>query len=237
MPHPSSQLRLCAFPHLGPLGWRQHGVRSEGDLDLSLYCHIAKTVERGLFDALFLGDNVAVHDWHTGWDAADRIGNTVCFEPLTLLSALAMVTEHLGLMATASTTYNHPYHIARKFASLDHLSGGRAGWNVVTSRSEIEAANFGFSREISGAARYERADEFVDVVNKLWDSWSDNAFVRDQATGRYYDKAGLHVADHRGKHFYVMGPLNIPRSPQAARSSARPVVRRPAWTLPRARPI
>lgn len=214
MADPPKQLHLCAFPHTGPLAWRQPGVTSEGDLDFDLYRRVAQTAERGLFDALFIADNVALNEWHSAPELVPRIGNSVVFEPFTLLSALAMVTDKLGLMATASTTYNHPYHIARKFASLDHLSGGRAGWNVVTSRTPSEAANFGLSTEIAAAERYERANEFVDVVNQLWDGWADDAFVRDKASGDYYDPARLRPVEHRGPHFQVAGPLNIPRPPQ-----------------------
>jgi FMN-dependent oxidoreductase (nitrilotriacetate monooxygenase family) len=214
MSDPSSHLHLCAFPHSGPLAWRQPGASAESDMNLGLYCDLARTAERGLFDALFLADNVAINEWHAGIEASDRIGNGVVFEPFTLLSALAMVTDHIGLMATASTTYNEPYHVARKFASLDHISGGRAGWNVVTSRTESEAANFGLDSELDADGRYERAEEFVDVVNKLWDGWADDAFIRDRVSGAYYDKARMRVPNHVGRHFTVKGPLNIPRPPQ-----------------------
>jgi len=208
------QLHLCAFPHTGPLSWRQHDSVTEGYMDFDLHKRVARAAERGLFDTLFIADNVALNHWLTGMDAADRIGNTVCFEPFTLLAALSAVTEHIGLMATASTTYNHPFHLARMLASLDHLSGGRAGWNVVTSKSPSEAANFGLSEQIDSADRYVRANEFVDVVKRLWDSWDDDAFPRDKATGRFYDAAKMHMLDHKGVEFQIAGPLNVPRPPQ-----------------------
>jgi FMN-dependent oxidoreductase (nitrilotriacetate monooxygenase family) len=136
------------------------------------------------------------------------------FEPITLLSALAAVTNNVGLVATATTTYNEPLHIARKFASLDHISGGRAGWNLVTSTNPMEALNFGKEAHLAHDDRYDRAGEFAQVVRGLWDSWDEDAFVRDKASGRYFDPARLHVLDHKGAHFSVRGPLNVPRPPQ-----------------------
>lgn len=208
------QLHLCAFPHSGPLAWRQADAQAEGDMNLDFYVRIARAAERGKFDAMFLADNVAMNEWHTGTEAADRVGNACVFEPFTLLSALAMVTDRLGLMATASTTYNHPFHVARKFASLDHLSNGRAGWNVVTSRTPSEADNFHFGEVTEDSVKYERAEEFVDLVKALWDSWDDDAFVRDKTSGTFYDPSKMHPPEHRGRFFNVRGPLNIPRPPQ-----------------------
>lgn len=135
-------------------------------------------------------------------------------EPLTLLAALGATTTHIGLVATASTTYNEPFHIARKYASIDHISGGRAGWNVVTSWSDEKAQSFNRSETLAYADRYERADEFVDVVRALWNSWEDDAFVRDKASGVFYEEAKLHAPNHKGKHFQVRGPLNSARTPQ-----------------------
>lgn len=208
------KLHFCAFPHGGPLAWRAAGATSEGYLDLEWQKSIATTAERGLFDAVFIADNVAMNHWHTGMEAADRIGNTVCFEPITLLSALSAVTKNIGLMATMSTTYYHPFLVARMLASLDHLSAGRAGWNVVTSRTPDEAANFGLRREVASSDRYVRANEFVDVVTALWDSFDDDAFVRDQASGEFYRKSRMRAIGHEGAEFRVAGPLNIPRPPQ-----------------------
>jgi N-acetyl-S-(2-succino)cysteine monooxygenase len=138
----------------------------------------------------------------------------VRFEPLTLLSALSAVTEHIGLVATASTTYNEPYHLARKFASLDHLSGGRAGWNIVTSSQDAEARNFNRDHHMDHALRYERAREFVRVTTGLWDSWDDDAFLRDKESGVYVDPDKVHVLNHKDKHFSVRGPLNVARPVQ-----------------------
>jgi FMN-dependent oxidoreductase (nitrilotriacetate monooxygenase family) len=138
------------------------------------------------------------------------------FEPLTLMSALAAVTSRIGLVLTATTSYNEPYHIARKFASLDHISGGRAGWNVVTSSNASEAFNFGRDEHIAHAERYDRAAEFVQVVKRLWDSYDDDAFVRDRASGRYFEPSKLHFLNHKGTHFSVRGPLNVARPPQGS---------------------
>jgi alkanesulfonate monooxygenase len=136
------------------------------------------------------------------------------FEPITLIAALAAVTERIGLVCTATTSYNEPFHIARKFASLDHISGGRVGWNLVTSGMAAEAYNFGRDAHYGHAERYDRAREFAEVVVALWDSWDDDAFVRDKASGLFFDPAKLHRLNHVGKHFKVRGPLNIPRPPQ-----------------------
>ena len=125
-----------------------------------------------------------------------------------------MVTSRIGLVATATTTYNEPYNIARRFASIDHISGGRAGWNLVTSQIEDESENFGFDEHLAHAERYERAAEFYEVVTGLWDSWEDDGLLRDKATGVYMDRDKVHFLDHVGKHFKVKGPLNITRSPQ-----------------------
>lgn len=157
----------------------------DGPLDFPFHADLARTLERGRFDTLFI-DEDPVHERPRA-------------EPLTLLAALALVTEHIGLAATATTTWHHPFPIARKLASLDHISGGRAGWHTVTSADELHNR---------------RADEFLRVVKALWDSFDDEAVVRDKAGARYYDPAGLHTPHHRGEHFSVRGPLNISRPPQ-----------------------
>jgi N-acetyl-S-(2-succino)cysteine monooxygenase len=136
------------------------------------------------------------------------------FEPITLLSALAAVTERIGLVATATTSYNEPYHIARKFASLDIISGGRAGWNIVTSARENEAFNFGREAHYPHEERYERAREFTNVVLGLWESWDEDAFIRDKESGLFFDPQKVHVLEHKGPYFSVRGPLNVPRTPQ-----------------------
>ncbi|HEX2885483.1 LLM class flavin-dependent oxidoreductase [Vineibacter terrae] len=194
-------------------GWRHPDAVLGGDQEIDVYRRLAATAERGCFDVLFLADAVGLRDRETTAQLS-RSPIAVCLEPFTLLAALSVTTSRIGLATTASTTYNEPYHVARKFASLDHLSGGRAGWNVVTSFTDGEARNFSRDRHPDHASRYARAREFVAVVRGLWDSWDDDAFVRDKASGRYFDPDKLHVLDHRGVHFAVRGPLNIARAPQ-----------------------
>jgi FMN-dependent oxidoreductase (nitrilotriacetate monooxygenase family) len=220
--HSRPQIKLgVSMAGLGyhPAAWRHPDANAGGNMDLRHYIHMAQTAERGLFDMAFLADGVGVRSYDEPTGALPRQANNVHFEPLTLLSALAMVTAHIGLVATASTTWNEPYHIARKFASLDHISGGRAGWNVVTSHTDMEAQNFGAMVMPPPNQRYARAEEFVEVVRGLWESWEDDAFIRDQATGINYDPAKQHVLNHRGQHFQVRGPLNVARTPQG-----RPVI-------------
>ncbi|CAM2157104.1 N-acetyl-S-(2-succino)cysteine monooxygenase [Pararobbsia alpina] len=212
------QLSLGAFlmetgHHLA--AWRLPDADPRDGLSLPFFVRIAQTAERACFDTVFIADSVAANVGH----GAHRANRSDRFEPLTLLAALSAVTSRIGLIATVTTSFNEPYHVARKFASLDHLSGGRAGWNLVTSDNAAEAGNFGRTAHFSHAERYERAREFHDVVTGLWDSWDDDAFVRDQHSGIYYDESKLHVLDHRGPHFSVKGPLNISRAPQG-----RPVV-------------
>ncbi len=187
--------------------WRHPGTDPRRARTLQHYVDIARTAERGKLDSLFLADGVAL------WGNV-RHNSHSHFEPLTLLSALAATTEHIGLIATASTTYNEPYHLARKFASLDHLSGGRAGWNIVTSAGSDEARNFNRSTRPAHALRYERATEFIDVVKKLWDSWDDEAALIDRASGIYADTDLIQPIEHHGEHFQVHGPLNIERPVQ-----------------------
>ncbi|MGC1330578.1 LLM class flavin-dependent oxidoreductase [Pseudomonas sp.] len=212
------QLKLGAFlmatgHHVA--AWRHPDVPANAGLDFKHYKRLAQVAERARFDTLFVADSVAAA---TG-DIASRMARSDHFEPLTLLSALSAVTEHIGLISTVTTSYNEPYHVARKFSSLDHLSGGRAGWNLVTSDAAAEAQNFGRDEHIGHADRYSRAREFYQVVTGLWDSWADDAFTRDKAGGQYYDRAKLHVLNHVGEHFRVKGPLNVARSPQG-----RPVI-------------
>lgn len=196
--------------HLG--AWRHKAGTPPSRLDFGHYRNLAELAERGRFDALFIADVVAL--WGRDLEALSRTTRGEHFEPLILLAALAAVTRHIGLIATATTSYNEPYHVARKFASLDHLSGGRAGWNVVTSVVGDEARNFGRDAHYLHADRYARAEEFVDVVTGLWDSWEDGAIRADPASGRYFDPSRLHALNHRGAHFSVDGPLNISRPPQ-----------------------
>ncbi|MEV6648540.1 LLM class flavin-dependent oxidoreductase [Amycolatopsis sp. NPDC051371] len=187
--------------------WRHPTTDPHRARTLQHYVDIARTAERGKLDSLFLADGVAL------WGNVKHNSHSH-FEPLTLLSALAASTVHIGLIATASTTYNEPYHLARKFASLDHLSGGRAGWNIVTSAGIDEARNFNLAKRPAHAARYDRAEEFVEVVKKLWDSWDDDAALVDRETGVYADTERIRPIAHDGEHFQVRGPLNIERPPQ-----------------------
>ncbi|MGW1493645.1 LLM class flavin-dependent oxidoreductase [Streptomyces sp. NPDC002402] len=187
--------------------WRHPRTQPERITDISYFQELARTAERGRLDSLFLADGVAL------WGNA-RYNAVGGFEPLTLLSALAVATEHIGLIATVSTTFNEPFHVARKFASLDHISGGRAGWNIVTSGNVAEARNFGREEHLEHALRYERAAEFLDVTKQLWDSWRDNAPVIDRERGVYSEEGAVAPIDHRGTHFRVDGPLNVQRSPQ-----------------------
>lgn len=207
------QIRLGAFlPAAGHhvAAWRHPDAPTNGGLSFAHYKGLARIAENARFDMLFLADGVAVRR-ALDPETLSRTGHIDHFEPLTLLSALSAVTEHIGLAATVSTTYNEPYHIARKFASLDYLSGGRAGWNVVTSATDAEARNFNRDQQMDHRLRYERAREFLSVTKGLWDSWEDDAFPRDKVSGVYVDPEKLHVLHHKGAHFSVNGPLNVAR--------------------------
>ncbi len=209
-------MKLGAFVHetgQHVAAWRHKDAYTHSGTDFAQAVDVARTAERGLFDLFFLADSAAVSAFGSP-DSRGRMGKVVKFEPMTMLSALAAVTSHLGLVATSSTTYAEPYTLARQFASLDQISGGRAGWNLVTSNNEAEAFNHGRDQHVAHADRYDRAAEFADVVNGLWDSFEDDAFIRDKASGVYYDPAKMHALHHRGKHFAVRGPLNVARSPQ-----------------------
>lgn len=187
--------------------WRLPESDPYAHVELAHYVELARIAERGTFDSLFLADGPQL--WG---DIAQRPAGAL--EPLTLLTALATATEHIGLIATASTSYNSPYNLARKFASLDIISGGRAGWNIVTTAGAEAARNFGLEHEPAHADRYARAAEFLDVSLKLWDSWEDDAIVADKATGVWGDDAKIHPPRHQGTYFSVEGALNVPRSPQ-----------------------
>ncbi|MEW2419862.1 LLM class flavin-dependent oxidoreductase [Streptomyces nigra] len=187
--------------------WRLPESDPYAHVDLAHYVRLARTAERGTFDSLFLADGPQL--WS---NLAQRPAGAL--EPLTLLTALATATEHIGLIATASTSYNSPYNLARKFASLDIVSGGRAGWNIVTTAGAEAARNFGLDAEPAHAERYARAAEFLDVAQKLWDSWEDDAIVADKAAGVWGDDAKIHPPRHRGTYFQVQGALNVPRTPQ-----------------------
>jgi FMN-dependent oxidoreductase (nitrilotriacetate monooxygenase family) len=189
--------------------WRYPGAWPDANFNFPHIKRLAQTLERGKFDAFFMADHMAVLNMPT--KALKRSHTATSFEPFTLLSALSQATERLGLAATASTTFDTPYHIARRFASLDHISGGRAAWNVVTTSNPDAALNFGMDEHMEHSQRYRRAREFYDVVTGLWDSWADDAFIRDVENGIYFDPDKMHVLDHKGEFLSVRGPLNIAR--------------------------
>lgn len=208
------QLHLGAFlfnvgNHIA--AWRLPETDTEGLMSLDLYRRLAQTAERGKLDFVFHSDGLGINDDH---DAILRRTVTIRPEPITLLGVLAAVTERIGLAGTISTTYNEPYQVARAFATLDHLSGGRAALNIVTSSTNQEARNFGRDEHVEHGARYRRAQEFVTVLRGLWDGWADDALVMDRASGVFADPARIRHLDHRGADFAVRGPLNVPRPPQ-----------------------
>ncbi|GED71600.1 monooxygenase [Brevibacillus reuszeri] len=188
--------------------WRHPASDVNGIYDFRYLERLAQKAEQAKLDSLFLADRYSTSQ------KAVKYGAVGGLEPLTLLSALAVVTKHIGLIATVSTSFNEPYNIARRFASLDHLSGGRAGWNIITSGTDSEAQNFNLDQIPAHHLRYERAKEFVEVALKLWDSWEEDALIKDKASGIYANNSKVHEPNHRGKHFSVRGPLNLSRSPQ-----------------------
>jgi len=193
--------------------WLHPRADADAGVNFAHYRRLVQAAERACFDAAFLADNQAVRPGRP--EDVARVAQYVAnFEPLTLASGLMACTERIGVICTASTSYNFPFQVARKFASMDHLSGGRAGWNIVTSGMEQEAWNFGLDEHYEHELRYERAAEFVEVCKGLWDSWEDDAFPRDVESGQFSDPEKLHVLGHDGAHFKVRGPLNVPRPPQ-----------------------
>jgi FMN-dependent oxidoreductase (nitrilotriacetate monooxygenase family) len=217
-------LRLALFLlpgyHFG--AWRLPDAIPEMDLGIAHYVRAAQLAEAGKMDAIFFEDQAAVprsNDIMKGDSYGGATPRAIHFDATMLLPALAMVTRHLGLAATSTTTYTDPYSLARKFASIDFISNGRAGWNLVTSFNESEAQNFGLDAHVDHASRYERAGEFIDVVNGLWESWEKGAVIRDKDSGVYFDISKMHFLQHEGKFFKVRGPLPMDRSPQV-----RPVI-------------
>lgn len=199
-------------------GWRDPDAPERAGVDFPFIAAQVRKLEAAAFDAIFIADLLAVPDSHP--DVIERVATVNdSLEPATLLAALAAATERIGLIGTASSTYNQPYALARTFASLDHLSKGRAGWNVVTSLIDAEARNYGADEHLRHADRYRRAEEFLQVVYGLWDSYDDDAFVWDAESGRAFVEEGIHRLDHAGEFFRVAGPLNIARPPQG-----RPVI-------------
>ncbi len=210
MPAPPRQMHLNAF--LMGVGhheaaWRLPWSRPHDVVDVGHYQNLARIAERGRLDSVFFADRLAIGD-----GPRHNVQNTL--DPVLLLTAIATVTEHVGLISTASTGFTEPYTLARQFATLDHVSAGRAGWNIVTSGTDVEARNFGRDRVAEHDERYVRAAEFLDVVTGLWDSWEDGAFVADKSSGTFADTDRLHSLDHHGRYFGVRGPLSVPRSPQ-----------------------
>lgn len=215
MPQKSRQIHLNAFlRNIGQheAAWRLPETNVSAVTDIEHYRNLARVAERGKLDAIFFADHPVLKDRSQDrpWDSLD---------PFTLVTALSGVTSRIGLVATASTTYNDPYGVARRYATLDHVSQGRAGWNVVTTANAEAAANFGFDHHPDPDARYARAAEFLDVTLALWDSWEDDAILGNKEQGVFVDPDAIHRIDHTGKHFNVAGPLEVPRSPQG-----RPVI-------------
>ncbi|WID94588.1 LLM class flavin-dependent oxidoreductase [Bosea vestrisii] len=204
------QLTLNLFIYPGghhEAAWRYKDSEPARVLDIRYYQELAQKAEAAKFDAIFFADGPSLPE-------NVRYSSRVRFEPITWLTAIAAATEKIGLIGTASTTYNEPYNLARLFASLDHISGGRAGWNIVTTSDAGAAHNFGLPEHPPHGERYEKAREFLDVVTKLWDSWEDDALVADPQSGVFADADKVHRIDHVGKHYRVRGPLNVSRSPQ-----------------------
>ncbi len=211
----TKKLHLGAFMRpvsLHTCAWRYPGAYADANFNFAHMKSFAQKLEAAKFDAFFMADHLAVLNMPI--EALRRSHTVTSFEPFTLLSALAAATDRIGLVATASTTFDEPYHVARRFASLDHISGGRAGWNIVTTANPDAALNFGLDDMVEHGERYVRAREFFDVVTGLWDSFADDAFIRDAKSGIFFDPGRMHVLDHKGPELKVRGPLNIARPPQ-----------------------
>jgi len=211
------QIKLGAFiptTSQHAAGWRHPESRPQDHLSLDYAIELAQTAEKGLFDAYFLADGLSVR-WGSAAEGNLGLGDKgVGFEPITLFAAIAAVTKNIGFIATASTTYEDPYILARKFASLDHISKGRAAWNVVTTASSDTASNFGLTQHPDPKTRYERADEFIEVTQKLWDSWEDDAFIYNKESGQFFHADKIHEPKHSGKYFSIQGALNVSRPVQ-----------------------
>ena len=209
------QMKLGLF--IRPCGhhiasWRHPRAQADAGVNFQHFVEMAQLAERGLFDMLFSADSQTA--WTGAESTIDLVHYVAWIEPWTLLSALASHTKRIGLVCTATTSFDQPFSLARKFASLDVITGGRVGWNVVTSGNETEALNFSATPHLPKVERYKRAREFVEVVRALWDSWDVDAFVRDKAKGVFSDRSKMHVLDHHGDYYDVRGPLNVARSPQ-----------------------
>ena len=209
------QLRLGAFMRpvsIHTAAWRYPGGTPDANFNFTALKRYTQKLEQGKFDAFFMADHLAVLNMPI--EALKRSATVTSYDPMALLPALAAVTEHIGLIATGSTTFEEPYLVARRFASLDHISNGRAGWNIVTTSNPDAALNFGRDEHMEHDERYRRAREFYDVVTGLWDSFAEDAFIRDSESGIFFDPARMHVLNHKGKYFSVRGPLNIARPVQ-----------------------
>ncbi len=209
------QMRLGAFiHHVGHhvAAWRLPDVPAFGAMDLEHYASLTRKAEAAKFDMVFIGDSLAT--WESGPEADSRMAGHAFLEPATLVAALATHSTHIGLAATITATYNEPYNVARRLASLDHISGGRVAWNLVTSSNPAEGQNFNRDSHVPHDDRYARAQEFIDVVKRLWDSFDDDAFVLDKAGGRFFDPAKWRATHHKGPHFQVRGPLTVARPVQ-----------------------
>ena len=215
MSRPNEKMKLGMF--VRPCGhhiasWRHEKAQADAGINFKHFVQMAQTAERGLFDFLFSADSATA--WTTDEAGLNRSHYVAWIEPFPLLTALAGFTSKIGLVCTGSTSFEEPYALARRFASLDLISGGRAGWNVVTTANPAVAENFGPEPHLPKLERYRRAHEFVDVVKGLWDSWDEDAFVRDRKAGVFFDWNRMHVLNHHGKYYHARGPLNVARSPQ-----------------------
>src|ERR1700761_8519669 len=222
----TSKMKLCVFwfpPGSHPGGWRMPDAVATSESSFEVSLEVAQIAEAAKIAAIFFADTAAGQPVDLIAKGDPKAGlvhrGAAGLEPMSLLPALAAVTKSIGLIATATTTYNEPYHIARRFATIDQISGGRGGWNLVTSQTESEAQNFGHDSHMEHDARYERAEEFFDVVAGLWDSWADDALIYDKTSAQCFDPTKVRLLDHTGAHFKVRGPLNVLRSPQG-----RPIV-------------
>ncbi|MEZ5075904.1 MAG: LLM class flavin-dependent oxidoreductase [Solirubrobacterales bacterium] len=222
---------LFFFPEWGGMhmtAWRDPEAPADPTMDFATIREMVQTAERGKFHGFFLADTLAIRH-SLAPDVLSRTAKGVRLEPFTLMAALSSCTERIGLLLTASTTYNEPFHVARKFASLDYLSGGRAGWNVVTSGTPAESQNFGREEHMDHDLRYRRGEEFFEIVTGLWDSWDDDAFVRDKESGVYFKPEAVHQLEHRGEFLSVAGPLPVARPiqghPLIAQAGSSPVGR------------
>jgi FMN-dependent oxidoreductase (nitrilotriacetate monooxygenase family) len=226
------QLHLNLFIHSRghhEASWRHPASSPLALTDIRYYQDLAQRAEAGLFDSIFLADQLALGD------DVDQAART-WLEPVTVLAAVAVATSRIGMIATASTTYTEPFNLARQFGSLDHISNGRVGWNIVTSWLATAARNFGGTGQVSHADRYARGEEFMTVVKALWDSWADDAVIDDRDSGRYARANRIRPINHTGQYYEVAGPLNLPRCPQVGPYLCRPDRPTPVAASPRGMP-